>query len=44
MEYRWTNGSVRLTLGARTTEEDIDIVVGALKETMNRLRMITFKV
>jgi cysteine desulfurase len=44
MEYRWTNGSVRLTLGARTTEEDIDTVVGALKETMNRLRMITFKV
>ncbi len=43
MEYRWTNGSVRLTLGARTTEEDIDTVVGALKETMNRLRMITFK-
>ncbi len=44
MEYRWTNGSVRLTLGERTTELDIDTVIEALKETMNRLRVITFKV
>ena len=44
MEYRWTNGSVRLTLGERTTEADIDTVIEALKETMNRLRVITFKV
>ncbi len=44
MEYRWTNGSVRLTLGARTTKDDITAVVSALTETMNRLRMITFKV
>ncbi|MEX1308455.1 MAG: cysteine desulfurase NifS [Eubacteriales bacterium] len=44
MEFRWINGSARLTLGERTTEKDIDDVVTALKETMNRLRMITLKV
>jgi len=44
MEYRWTNGSVRFSLGAKTTEKEIDMVIDALKKTMDRLRMITFKV
>ncbi len=42
LEHRWSNGSVRLTLGARTTEQDIDIVIGFIKETITRLKSISF--
>jgi cysteine desulfurase len=44
LEYRWTNGSVRFSLGAKTTDEDIDKAIEALKKCIDRLRIITFKV
>ena len=42
MDYRWLNGSLRLTLGAHTTEEEIDKTAEAIKTTIERLRKITF--
>ena len=43
LDYQWTNGSLRLTLGAHTTEEEIDKTADAIKNTVERLRAIAFK-
>ncbi|WP_281175448.1 hypothetical protein [Methanogenium cariaci] len=32
------HGSLRLTLGEETTEEDVDYVIAVVKETVQRLR------
>ena len=42
LEHQWSNGSVRLTIGARTKEEDIDRVIEVMKETIGRLKNISF--
>jgi len=42
LDHQWSNGSVRLTIGARTKEEDIDRVIEVIKETIVRLKSISF--
>jgi cysteine desulfurase len=42
LEHRWSNGSVRLTLGAKTTEADVDTVIAYINDTIKRLKLITF--
>ena len=41
LDYRWMNGSLRLTLGAKTSKQAIDKTVEAIKETVERLRKIS---
>ncbi len=39
--YEVAHGSIRFTLGKRTTEEDIDFVISVLPEIIKKLRMIS---
>ena len=41
LDHETAHGSVRLTLGDETTEEDIDYVIDVLKKTAERLRMMS---
>ena len=41
LDHETAHGSVRLTLGDETTEEDIDYVIQVLKKTAERLRMMS---
>ena len=41
LDHETAHGSVRLTLGDETTQEDIDYVIEVLKKTAERLRMMS---
>jgi cysteine desulfurase len=41
LPHEIAHGSVRLTLSAETTEEDVDYTIKALKEIVDRLRSMS---